>query len=190
MNFDIRPYLNPDDPWPETERPEDVQRCYEFKFGISRLLRPKSILEIGVRYGYSAAAFLSGSPGAEYVGLDADNSTYGGTGGAYREAEKMLREHFGPSIVIIECDTQKSRPYLEKGFDLVHVDGDHSRAGCLSDLRLAVAMGAKMILVDDITHPPDPGVAEAVAEFLAETGYQHIYFLDTLRGDCLIRVSL
>jgi hypothetical protein len=189
MSFDISPYLNPADPWPATERPEDVRHCYEFKFAVSQLLRPDRILEIGVRYGYSAAAFLAGSPGAAYVGLDADNSTYGGTGGAYREAERMLRENFDSEILILECDTQAGRPDLAPGFDLAHVDGDHSRAGCLSDLRLAVALGAKRILVDDITHPPDPGVAEAVAEFLAETGYEHVYFPDTLRGDCLIRVG-
>ncbi|HEY9813196.1 MAG TPA: methyltransferase, partial [Candidatus Sericytochromatia bacterium] len=33
---------------------------YKLKWSIARVLKPASILEIGVRFGYSAAAFLHG----------------------------------------------------------------------------------------------------------------------------------
>ena len=39
---------------------------------VAAMLQPRSIVEIGVRAGYSAAAFLSAAPDCTYLGLDAD----------------------------------------------------------------------------------------------------------------------
>ena len=46
--------------------------CYEWKYAVSAFLKPKSVLEIGVRYGYSLASFAFGSPKLERIeGWDA-----------------------------------------------------------------------------------------------------------------------
>ncbi len=61
--FDSAPFLNPSDPWLSAETPDNVRRCYDWKYRLARLLQPRRILEFGVRFGYSAAAFLAASPG-------------------------------------------------------------------------------------------------------------------------------
>jgi hypothetical protein len=186
--FDIAPFLNASDPWLSAETPDNVRRCYDWKYRLARLLQPRRILEIGVRFGYSAAAFLAASPGAEYYGVDADNGTHGGIPGAYREALAMLTRQFPHSVIkVARLDTQREIPE-GSGYDLVHVDADHTYEGCLSDLRLAARLGNRWVLVDDVSLASVPGVAWAVRDFLAETGFRHLYFDDSFRGDCLIRL--
>ncbi len=183
--FDITPLLHPADPWPAAEPAADVLANYHFKFAVAQLLRPRRILEFGVRYGYSAAAFLAGSPGAEYHGLDADNGGHGGVRGAYLEAAAMLRAKFPASrVTVSKVDTQREEAAVGAGWDLIHVDADHTHGGCLNDLRLAATLETQWILVDDIDFIP--AVAAAVRDFLAETGFPHLYF-PSFRGDCLIR---
>lgn len=159
-----------------------MARLYDEKYRIAAMLQPKTILEIGVRAGYSAAAFLSACP-ATYLGLDADLDCSGGWLGAPQLAKTMLKEHFGDRARIETVNTQELQT-LEGRYDLAHVDGDHSYEGALHDLRLAAGV-TKWILVDDIDFLPDVG--RAVADFLKETGYSHIY-MPTFRGDCLIQV--
>jgi Mannosyltransferase putative/Methyltransferase domain len=186
--FDVSRYLYGPDPWLADESPEDVRRCYEWKFRLAQLLQPRRILEIGVRFGYSAAAFLAAAPGAAYYGVDADNGAHGGILGAYQKARLMLKKEFPKSrIKIAKLDTRQKTPE-GSGYELVHVDGDHTHQGCLNDLRLAARLGKRWVLIDDIHHPRCPGVARAVKDFLAETGLPHIYFDETFRGDCLIRL--
>ena len=88
-NYDFRVTACPDDPlkhlfgeWVE---------YYRLKWAIARALQPRSILEIGVRYGYSAAAFLNACPRGHYLGIDLDSNTYGGVQGAIRWAQEITR---------------------------------------------------------------------------------------------------
>ena len=60
------------------------------KAAIAEALQPASILEIGVRYGYSGAAFLHGAHTTYYTGLDADKISFGGAKGAFEWARKTL----------------------------------------------------------------------------------------------------
>ncbi len=188
LAFDITPHLHTNDPWLKHEPWENILRCYDWKFRLARLIKPQSVLEIGVRYGYSAAAILAASPGCSYTGVDADNGQHGGTVGAPLWAADMLRRHFPGSMPrVLHLDTQvESPPFDARSFDLVHVDGDHSYDGCLSDLRTAARLSRRWVLVDDIGHIDD--VRRATADFLARTGHDRLYFPDSLRGDCLIRV--
>ena len=78
--YDFRQTANRNDPL--CHRFADWVECYRLKRAIANVLRPGSILEIGVRYGYSAMAFLDGSPGSRYLGIDLDADTFGGSKGA------------------------------------------------------------------------------------------------------------
>ena len=49
---------------------EEQYLYYESKYRIAADIKPASIVEIGVRYGYSAAAFLLACPQAKYMGFD------------------------------------------------------------------------------------------------------------------------
>jgi hypothetical protein len=183
--FDITPYLWPDDPWVRVEPPANMRACYAFKYAVGLLLQPRSILEIGVRAGYGAAAFLAACPHARYHGVDADNAQHGGLPGALDWARAMLARHFPGHSVRIDAPLDTLRqPLPGSGYDLAHVDGDHTFPGCLHDLELAERLGCPWILVDDIDYLPP--VRHAVELFLGRTGYRHVY-LPSFRGDCLIR---
>jgi Methyltransferase domain len=183
--FDITPYLWPDDPWLRIEPTGNIRACYRFKHTIGMLLQPSSILEIGVRAGYTAAAFLAACPQTTYYGVDADNGQHGGVPGAVAWARSMFARHFPGRSLRIDAplDTRQQAP-AGSDYDLAHVDGDHSFAGCVRDLELAERLGCKWILVDDIDYLPP--VRQAVELFIGRTGYRHV-FLPSFRGDCLIR---
>ena len=142
--------------------------CYETKFALARLLRPRRLLEIGVRTGYSALAFLLAVPEASFLGIDANRETHGGFRGAIGHARRVLEPFHA------EVREQTSADYAETvspvahaaRFDLIHIDGDHSLSGCSFDLRLARRIGGRHLLVDDYDAIPD--VRDACDQFSHE----------------------
>ena len=191
--FDITPYLKPDDPFIGSIPHEQVQAYYDLKYRIARIVQPRSILEIGVRAGYSAAAFIAASsPDVKYVGLDFDNSDadiqnrHGGLPGYSQWAIESLKAHFPrASIEIVQIDTQVELIQLDGIFDLVHVDGDHSYEGCYRDL-VQVERYARWILVDDYFHIAD--VKSATDCFLSERKHESVS-LTGLRGEKVISLG-
>ena len=117
---------------------------YRMKWAIARTLRPASILEIGVRYGYSAAAFLDACPNAEYLGIDIDSDEFGGAKGAIHWAAKITAGYKAKFLV---ADTQKMTQFPGTVYDLIHVDGQQDGDGSFHDLQLAIGQG-RFVLVD------------------------------------------
>jgi 2-polyprenyl-3-methyl-5-hydroxy-6-metoxy-1,4-benzoquinol methylase len=117
---------------------------YRSKWAVSRCLQPAKILEIGVRYGYSALAFLNACPTADYIGIDLDSDSYGGAKGAICWAESKLQ---GYSANLIVANSQSLDRFPGGTYDLIHIDGQQDQAGFLHDLELALGQ-AKHILVD------------------------------------------
>jgi len=117
---------------------------YRGKWAIARYLQPKRILEIGVRYGYSAFAFLNACPSAQYTGIDLDADLYGGTQGAIDWARDHTRQHHTEFII---ADSQKFDRFPGGDYDLIHIDGQQDQQGFLHDLEVAIGQ-ARYILVD------------------------------------------
>jgi 2-polyprenyl-3-methyl-5-hydroxy-6-metoxy-1,4-benzoquinol methylase len=136
----------------ETAFPEDPLRhlfsdwvsYYRMKWAISRVLEPKTILEIGVRFGYSALAFLNASPSARYLGIDLDSPAFGGTVGAIDWARKACNQYRAQFLI---ADSTKLDRFPGERYDLIHVDGQQDGDGTMNDLVLAAAQ-AEYILVD------------------------------------------
>lgn len=144
-----------------------TRRCYNFYAGYGSAFRPRSILEIGVRRGYSAFALVKGAKGSveRFVGLDFQEE-----GAALIDSARALLVGMGvPSVEISTMDTQLSFPALTGPFSLVHVDADHSTRGALSDLANALPLveAGGVIVVDDYDHPP---VAAGVQALLGVLG--------------------
>ena len=93
--FHIAEYLHPADPFVQSLPLDTLQECYLFKHRLAQLLQPKSILELGVRYGYSAAAFLSACPMASYLGLDAETAVAALQRLDTEEREVIVARHWG-----------------------------------------------------------------------------------------------
>jgi FkbM family methyltransferase len=133
------------------------QPYYRMLYRIAKSISARTVVEFGVRCGYSALTFLSAIPGAKITGYDAAVEPHSETFLAH--ATSILA---GRDFRLIRADSHglDSIPPC----DFIYVDGDHSFAGCLGDLELAYWTAAK-ILIDDYGTVPE--VQEAVATFLS-----------------------
>ena len=142
-HYDFRVTANPQDPLRHLF--EDWVPYYRMKWAIARELRPKRILEIGVRYGYSASTFLDACPEAEYLGIDNDSDLYGGVPGALGWAQETLRDH---KAEFLKADSQRLERLPGHDFyDLVHIDGQQDGNGYLHDLEMSLNQ-SQYILAD------------------------------------------
>ena len=117
---------------------------YRMKWAIARVLQPRRILEVGVRFGYSAAAFLDACPDAEYLGIDNDSEKFGGYKGAIDWARRITRESKSSYLL---ADSQQLAEFPGGCYDLIHVDGQQDGDGSFRDLCKALRQ-ARYILVD------------------------------------------
>ncbi len=140
--FDFREYANPDDELAYLF--DEWVPYYRMKYAICKALHPSSILEIGVRYGYSAITFLKAATNATYAGIDNDTDTYGGASGAIHWAREITKEYNASFII---ADSQKMTSFPRDRYDLIHIDGQQDGDGTCHDLELALPK-ARWILVD------------------------------------------
>ncbi len=183
-DYDFRTTACPKDPmrdsWPEWVA------YYRTKRAIAAVLRPSSILEIGVRYGYSALAFLDGSPDATYLGWDLDNGSYGGMIGASEWARAELAP-FGARATVETQDSQQVVA-LDRDWGLVHIDGQQNYTGTLHDLDLA-AWAATWALVDGCHWSADNWRACSAWLYSTQDAYRWAALIPGYCGDLLIRMA-
>ncbi|BDA75728.1 hypothetical protein CAL7716_098940 [Calothrix sp. PCC 7716] len=181
--YDFKKTANKNDPLSHLF--EDWIDYYKLKWAIANVLNPSSILEIGVRFGYSAVAFLEASPSAKYVGIDLDTNSYGGVKGAIDWARQITQQY---STEFIVADTQSMEFFPGDVYDLIHVDGQQDGDSSFHDLKLAIKQ-ARYVLVDGYfwTRPN----FLAVSDFL----FHNVDLLDWYgvipgyAGELLIKVS-
>jgi predicted O-methyltransferase YrrM len=110
------------------------RRYYPCYAGLAKLVKPDSILEIGVRLGFSMISMYRGHPEVSVL-AGIDNQTYDGE--SVKKAEENIRavgfaktfELYGASSHGFSMgDALRGRL-----FDIVHVDGDHSALGAFQD---------------------------------------------------------
>jgi predicted O-methyltransferase YrrM len=132
----------------------DMQDHLPYLFEMSH----GKVLEIGVRGGASTSALLAGveSKGGHLWSVDINNC--------------RLLEH--PDWTFIQADSnaekQKVLAEIPDALDLLFVDGDHTYAGCMSDLE-TYGSRAKVVLIHDCLCPDTfPGVRRACEEYAAK----------------------
>jgi 2-polyprenyl-3-methyl-5-hydroxy-6-metoxy-1,4-benzoquinol methylase len=140
--YDFRLSANPQDPLKHLF--SDWVSYYRLKWAIARVLKPERILEVGVRFGYSARAFLEACPNAAYFGIDNDSEESGGEKGAIEWARRAT-EQFDANYLI--ADSQQLEEFPGGPYDLIHIDGQQDGAGSIQDLRKALPK-ARHILFD------------------------------------------
>jgi hypothetical protein len=157
--------------------------------GIAVKFAPTSILEIGVRFGYSGIALCHGAlqtaklPGRKkllYHGVDGEffsGFKASGEPGVHYRSNEVAEDNFARFFAeaklkaeFFHCDTQKE-PYpeavLARTYDLVNVDGDHSYQGAYNDCSRTWPLLAPggIMLVDDMSMAE---VGPAVRAFIQE----------------------
>lgn len=131
----------------------------------AELLRPDSYLEIGVRRGRSLCVVTGRSPTCSVIGIDLWNQGYAGMdnpGPEHVRANAKAAGHTGQlelltgSSHVVLPRLFRERPELD--FDLIAVDGDHSRRGAARDIRAVLPrlrIGGALVF-DDVSHPSHP----------------------------------
>lgn len=167
----------------------------DFYAGIGRKFKPKRILEIGVRYGYTAISMMTGlhanrgAPKCEYLGLDDES---------YHPCLARANENFAAVVPwanarAIRWNSFNGLPPDCGTFDLIHVDGNHDRHGVENDLAHAwpVLNVGGIILLDDALAVYSNPIWQAIQDFLhrfdATSNMIEHQYLETLRGHYLIR---
>jgi len=158
------------------------RNCYEWKYAISKFLQPGSVLEIGVRLGYSLASFVMASGRLRYA-EGWDDCLY--LPNSNTLAERMLAglpKKFQLKLYKLDCQTVDD---FGPCFDLVHIDGPHTYASTMHCLNLCKGKTGA-ILVDDSVSCPDDGAA--CRDFVAQNKdlVRDTVQINSERGDFLI----
>jgi predicted O-methyltransferase YrrM len=162
---------------------------YEIYYAIANWYKPKSILEIGVRYGYSLYTMVMGSDLVETaVGYDIPDSMSGEYKYVLHDHGKnsrfdIVRDNFKlycPKSINLDLQYVNTQEIdsLEGSYDMIHVDGNHSFEGKMHDLELSLGR-CKTLIVDDCA--VFSRIRDAVIEFTTKqsSSIKNLYFVDS-----------
>ncbi|MDQ3313561.1 MAG: class I SAM-dependent methyltransferase [Verrucomicrobiota bacterium] len=141
-DFDFRNYAHPADPLSNLF--DEWVPYYRLKYAIAKALRAESILEIGVRFGYSAMAFLTAVPEAKFTGIGLNGENFAGQRDA-REWAKRVTSGYDAKFLVADMQTLRRSPGGR--YHLIHVDGQQDGTGTFHNLRRAIAQ-APWVLLD------------------------------------------
>ena len=153
----------------------DSGNCYEYYYAIGNYYKPQTILEIGLLFGYSAAALILGakenikvfdsydidhydrnffakSAGdlTEYDSSLIEYEDWSSNKIAYYKLHDLLEEKIPGNEISLNIMLKDSRhlKYLDKNYDLIHIDGSHYYEDKLHDLQLTLGR-CNVVVVDD-----------------------------------------
>jgi Predicted O-methyltransferase len=123
-------------------------RYFGYFAAVAREIRPKTIVEMGVRFGYSALALLHGQGGtANYLGIDA---MLDGCKHTNDIAKAVISKATTGTVEISEANTIDVRPRDLPSADLVVVDADHVNPDRELKIAQAILKPQGVILIDDV----------------------------------------
>ncbi len=158
-----------------------ANNIYKWYFAIGFAKRAKKIVEIGTRFGYSLYALAAGTINnsvkfPDIIFYDAEFYEPGSVAIAVKNMNNLSVNVEGHKL---NSQTVDKLPIND--VDIFSVDGDHSVAGTLHDLELALSTLAKdgIILLDDIDFIGD--VKTAAIQFINKYKLTYLY-IPTFRG--------
>jgi FkbM family methyltransferase len=158
---------------------------YEWNYAIAKVLKPKTFLEIGVRFGFSFLPTMIGSDNLEYA-LGWDLETYGNN----EIANDNIKEYYKGvcNWEIQHIDSQQINE-LPQFFDLINIDGCHDYECKVHDLKLTMNK-CKWVTVDDYDYHSE--VRRAVDDFIKEFSHniEEVIYIPTFRGTKLIKFKI
>lgn len=172
----------------------DNEQHYDWYARVFAALNPHSVLEIGTCLGYSLAAAALGLPGKDpppqFTWVDDESYVPNSNELALENIWDVFRERFAEDTAQPPAEAflrgVRSWDDVEGGFDVVHVDGDHSEEGCRKDLDLSLLVVEDCIIGHD--YHLEPGVKAAVTKFCSRYKFDHIVLDDFKHGLFVIPV--
>ena len=147
---------------------------------LAEVFMPDSYLEIGVREGDSLKSVLEGYHPDNIALCDTWGEAYGGTGRrSSKHIVKMLEElEYMGGVNILDGDSHDLIPQLDKTYDMINVDGDHSYNGAMMDLRNSWKLLRKggILVFDDIIHPDHKYLEACIIAFMSEVEHKVLKF--------------
>lgn len=159
---------------------------YEHYYAISKFYQPSSILEIGVRFGYSLGTMIKASDKIEKVtGIDCDEYNADSLQIAEKNIKKFIRDDISYTFRNMNSHSIKK---FDSVADLVHIDGDHSYEGKIQDLDLVKNVG-KVIIVDDYTYLEQ--VRQAADDWMKNNKdiIKNHFFFESIRGTLVMELD-
>ncbi len=160
--------------------------------GICRSMKVENYLEIGVRRGRSMAMVASQNPDCHIVGFDMWIQDYVGIqnpGPDFVRGE-MKKVGFKGNLELVSGNSQKTVPDYFKShpnayFDIINVDGDHTRRGASIDIRHVIPRLKRggVLVFDDIVNQYHPFLMDVWNKEVKKTGRFSTYeFTDSGYG--------
>jgi len=157
---------------------------YEWSWAIAKTIKPKTFMEIGVRYGFSFLPVLEAAGTVEYA-LGWDLETYGDN----EIARTNISEYYKGNCKweILHVDSQKQTD-LPQFFDLVTIDGCHDYDCKIHDLNMT-ARNCRYIIVDDYDY--HSAVRTSVNQWMKDNVniIEWALYIPTFRGTQLIKIK-
>ena len=110
----------------------------------------KQVMEIGFNAGFSAALILFSNPDVHLTCVDLGFHRY------VLPCYQKMKETFGDRIEMIIGDSSFTLPFLmNKHYDLIHIDGGHTREVALSDVQNSYRLSKNetILIMDDYDYP-------------------------------------
>ena len=144
----------------------------------SDAVKPNSILEVGVKHGYSIATLLKVHEASRVVLIDKDPILLD-------TAMKLHTEFPAVSVEVYCIDSQTQwQEVPQMMVDIVHIDGDHNYECARADMEHFAHLARELVVVDD-AH--DPAVFKAATEWNA--GRYPSRFINNHNGHYLVHTG-
>lgn len=178
VTFGLEPYIHADD------KDADYVTCdnqYGWYCAYAAIKKPKAILEIGVRRGYSIISMCLGHLPHDVCLIDSGIDGFEPYDVSVQLGELGVANclaYLSPSSQMID-----RLPYSWE-YDLIHIDGEHTPDALKSDLRYSRFLAPDgWIIVDDVGDMPE--LLETCKEF-AQNGWD-LLEVPTFRGHAVMR---
>ncbi|RQO32509.1 methyltransferase [Taibaiella sp. KBW10] len=123
---------------------------------ISKLIKPKHILELGTYTGYSAICLAQGlAEGGTLHTIDTDDSLQQMRQAYWKEAglEQIIVQHIGAAAEVL--------PKIDVSFDLVFIDADKKNYGLYFDMLIDTLPLGACLIADNVLFHSEVVLAEA-----------------------------
>jgi len=158
--------------------------CFEWYWALAKTIKPKTFMEIGVRFGFSFLPMLAGTDTLEYA-LGWDLETYGNND----IARSNIGEYYTGNCrwEVLHMDSQ-AETELPQFFDIVSIDGCHDYNCKIHDLNMA-AKSCRYIILDDYDYHTD--VRNSVSQWMRDNVklIDWALYIPTFRGSQLIKIK-